>query len=263
MTKEDVIEKVRKLLRLSESSNENEATLAAAKAKELLTRYNLNNIDIDEDSGKVNFVREFSIEINELNEWINHLSKAVARLYNCDIFVALKREPKSGQTAVKDATMLVFIGEETNAKVATYVMAYLVTAIERLSEEAYEEKDVEFLWKNLPGNGTWVDMSFVLDRLASQQGKHNHELWLKSYRIGMTMRIAEKIISQIKVNEREQALIPYMQDAIMEHVKNKWGKAKEYNLDREDTRNFNQWAADRGYRDGERVEPRPAIERGT
>ena len=46
MTKEEVLSKVRKLFELSNSPNENEAALAAAKARELLARYNLSIADL-------------------------------------------------------------------------------------------------------------------------------------------------------------------------------------------------------------------------
>ena len=46
MTKEQVVSKVRKLFELSNSSNENEAALAAAKARELLSRYNMSMADL-------------------------------------------------------------------------------------------------------------------------------------------------------------------------------------------------------------------------
>ncbi len=52
MTKEQVVSKVRKLFELSNSSNENEAALAAAKARELLSRYKLSMADLPTDDMK-------------------------------------------------------------------------------------------------------------------------------------------------------------------------------------------------------------------
>lgn len=48
MNRDDVIEKVQKLLSLASSPNEHEAAVAAAKAHELLTRYNLSIEDVDQ-----------------------------------------------------------------------------------------------------------------------------------------------------------------------------------------------------------------------
>jgi hypothetical protein len=48
----DILNKVRKLLRLAESPNANEAALAAAKAQELIDAHNLSTALLVEDGGE-------------------------------------------------------------------------------------------------------------------------------------------------------------------------------------------------------------------
>ena len=69
MTREQVVSKVRKLFELSNSSNENEAALAAAKARELLSRYNLSMADLPTDDIKTAVsVREASVGVGRVRQ---------------------------------------------------------------------------------------------------------------------------------------------------------------------------------------------------
>ena len=256
MTKEEVIAKVQKLLRLSQSPNENEAALAAAKAKEFLSQYNLTEIDINEETGKVEFVKEFSVQILVLNEWVDRLSEAVARTYNCRVFVIFANKEIHGD----EGTFLVFMGEEANAKIACYMLAYLIKTVDRLAEDAYNEKGLENMWKEMPQDGTWHEVRDFFGILNSQSGKKDKVKWVHSYKVGMTARIIQKLWSEIKSTPAHDALIVYMKDAIDKHVRDRYGTPKKVVKPNENLSEADSAAIQRGYNDGESVGPRLAIE---
>ena len=72
MTKEEVVSKVRKLFELSNSANENEAALAAAKAREFLSRYNLSMADLPtDDMTRVIAATEACVQVGKVvHNWV-------------------------------------------------------------------------------------------------------------------------------------------------------------------------------------------------
>ena len=78
---ERVVERIRKLLALSASSNPNEAALAAEKAVELAQRYNLDLAQID-GVGSDPYV-ERTCDVGGASQWRWLLMSAVARANFC------------------------------------------------------------------------------------------------------------------------------------------------------------------------------------
>jgi hypothetical protein len=77
------IEKVKKLLRLSKSSNEHEAALAAAKAQEFLSAYNLTEVDCREEEPKQKAGMAATATVKNPAEWIVVLAASVAKAFDC------------------------------------------------------------------------------------------------------------------------------------------------------------------------------------
>lgn len=244
MTKDEAIRKVQKLLRLATSPNEHEAALAAMRAKEILTKYNLTGFEINEETGQAEFVKEYTVPLAYHDEWINELSKAVKTLYNCDVFVKFKGAK----------VYLVFLGEEVNAKIASYVCAYLIVTVEEMSQKAWENEKA----RNTYNGFTFISCGPRSDIWFDAFQERRKEPFLKSYKIGLAVRLIEKIMSQVKAIPKEQALVLYMQDSIDRYVKDKYGGAKELRVECKD--DIDNYAANAGYMAGERVDIRPAIE---
>jgi Protein of unknown function (DUF2786) len=113
MTKEEVLSKVRKLFELSNSPNENEAALAAAKARELLARYNLSIAELPTDEiGSAIAATEASVRVGKaVRNWVKGLLLHVAEGFECQHIIRRRH----GCNAI-----LSFIGTPADAEVAVY-----------------------------------------------------------------------------------------------------------------------------------------------
>jgi len=78
-----VIEKVKKLLSLAESSNANEAFLAAKRARKLMDQHSITKSDIENASGKEFLETKSEHEYRQKNSWVIILHGAVANLNDC------------------------------------------------------------------------------------------------------------------------------------------------------------------------------------
>ncbi len=129
MTREDVISKVRKLLELSKSSNENEAALAAAKAREMLSRYNLTLADLPagEMRGALDVVECSADQGKTIRHWVKGLFIHVAAGFECEPLIRRRNG---------DNPLLTFIGTAADANVAKFVFQFLYCELNRLVDEA-------------------------------------------------------------------------------------------------------------------------------
>lgn len=122
----DIVDKIRKLLKLAEGSgNEHEAANAAARARALMAEYELSEAELRvADSTKE---AEPIVEDHTLTEtkrkvaWHGTLSWAVAQLYDCHAWFSGGRRK--------------LFGRKSAVQAASYTFAYLVKEIDRLAEE--------------------------------------------------------------------------------------------------------------------------------
>ena len=128
--KEKIVEKIRKLLALASSPNENEAMSAMEKAQTLLAEHNLNESDVKEEVSKI------IIKMTKTDSvpWKRTIAHALASLYFCDYWYGFnyKRNPNraEGHTRYDDHK---FVGKEHNVDVAIMMFQYLIEAVERLA----------------------------------------------------------------------------------------------------------------------------------
>src|SRR5208337_2121204 len=127
VTKEEVLSKVRKLFELSNSPNENEAALAAAKARELLARYNLSIADLPtNDANSTLAATEASVRVGKaVRIWVKGLLIHVAEGFDCQHII--RRRHCSD-------TVLSFIGTPADAEVAIYTFRFLYRQLDSFVE---------------------------------------------------------------------------------------------------------------------------------
>lgn len=112
---ETVKQRIKKLLALSKSSNENEAASALIKANEMMENYNLSSFQFSEyTEAKVKGTKRFI-------RWRVLLANAVENLY-----ATYHYTDRTGH--------LVFIGEELDVFMSTEMYKYLVKTIDRMSK---------------------------------------------------------------------------------------------------------------------------------
>ena len=129
MTKEAVLSKVQKLFELSNSPNENEAALAAAKARELLARYNLSIADLPmEDANSALAPIEASVRVGKaVRNWVKGLLIHVSEGFECQHIIRRRHGLN---------TILSFIGAPADAEVAAYTFQFLYRQLDQLVERA-------------------------------------------------------------------------------------------------------------------------------
>lgn len=187
--RKEALEKVRKLLALSKSNNENEAAIAAQKAKSILLKYDLSMTDIEITEEKV---IDHIIETNSkvFHEWKAVLSQDVAKYMYCDSYYSRHRI---------DGVTITFIGTKVDTTVAEYTFRYLVREIESLSEKKRQE---------LP--------KFY---------KSGHvRRYLNSYRVGLVMGLSNLLKRQEKTetktsSERDLMIIDNKKLKVQEEMK--------------------------------------------
>ena len=124
MEKEKVLDKVQKLLALSNSSNDHEALLALMKAQELLAKHNLSMADVPSELKEERVVEEWVMDVSAYNYWVRKLAKIVAQNFRCEDLIYRKPHNKS---FLREG----FVGLETDAKVAAQIFRYSAKYAER------------------------------------------------------------------------------------------------------------------------------------
>ncbi len=127
--KEDVISKVRKLFELSRSSNENEAALALAKAREMLSKHNLSMADLtlEEMRNSIDITSAAVVAGKVLRVWIKALIFHVAKGFQCEHLI---------QRRYEEPPLVLFIGTSTDARVALQAFCFLYRELNELADRA-------------------------------------------------------------------------------------------------------------------------------
>lgn len=125
--RQKIVERVKKLLALSASSNEHEAALAAEKAQELLAAHNLSMSEVETKDSEGGQITETGTDYQHPKVWERPLRHAVARLYFCTYYCA--QGTFSGKRQERHFT----VGEPHNITVAVLMADYLVKTVDRLA----------------------------------------------------------------------------------------------------------------------------------
>ncbi len=230
MTKEEVLSKVKKLFELSKSSNENEAALAAAKARELLSRHNLRMADLpaDEMTNSLH-AGEATVEVGKvLRNWVKGLMIFVARAFECEHVIRRRRGA---------APILTFIGVDTDVEVASHTFRFLYGELNVLVGRALPQ-----LKRENPG---WNGGSLRYAYLDGAVG-----------RIGERLREATQ---EIRVTEEKTCtdLVVAKEHLIFNYMKNNFPYLrKEYARRRKVSAN----AYEKGYADADNIDLKAGAE---
>jgi hypothetical protein len=120
MDKAPVIEKIKKLLALSNSSNEHEAALAASHAQRLLAAHNLAMADIEATHKPDRADKVETMVSRTLPKWLRNLSGGVSSAFDCQAI----HHPANGK--------MTFIGVGADVEIAAYTFDYLNRTVRKL-----------------------------------------------------------------------------------------------------------------------------------
>lgn len=126
-------EKIKKLIALSESSNEYEAKAALLKAKELMAEYKIAEVDlVDAKNRRVKRVDTGCYYTKRGEFWISNLAQVIAENYCC----------KSANSVYKGAQkrQIVFIGLEDDVELCARIFEYAVDTARNLAKLYLKEK---------------------------------------------------------------------------------------------------------------------------
>ena len=127
-----IVDKIRKLLALSESSNEHEAKLAMLKAQELLAKHKMTLKDV-EDADKVEVKRHYTDVTFTKAKWKGRLASIIADNFGCYVFYSTRNTHR-----------IVFLGKEEDVLVCEIVLSYAIdcinSSVARLRREYYREQ---------------------------------------------------------------------------------------------------------------------------
>jgi hypothetical protein len=232
MTKEEVLSKVRKLFELSRSPNENEAALAAAKAREILSRYNLSMADLPTAEMKTAIQAiERSVGVGRVvGNWVKGLLIHVAKGFECEHIIRRRHGCNP---------ILTFIGTPADAEVAVYTFHFLYRQVHGIAERALPKVKRE--------NPGWSGASLryaYLDGAVQRIGERLGER-------ALSIREEEQSDCKEVVVAKEQMIEQYMRSAFSSIT-------KEYGRRRSVSAN----AFHKGYQDAAAISLRPAITNG-
>jgi len=229
MTKEEVISKVRKLFELANSPNENEAALAATKAREFLGRYNLGMADLSTDELKSAISAiETSISVGKvLRSWVKGLFTHAARGFECEPLI---------RRQYGCSPMLTFIGTAADTEVASYTFQFLYRELNRLADRA-------------------------LPKLKKENWSWNTSALKYAYLDGAVKRIGERFLEQTRAIRNEESrsckeLVVLKDEIIRNYMASTFSNIK---IEHSKTRVVSADAFDKGYKDANRVNLRPGV----
>lgn len=122
-----LLDRVRKLLNLAASTNEHEASAAAAKAHALLAEYNLTIADVGEDTGTSTATKSRTKTRKKLESWAFDLALYVSEAFDCDYY-----HRGDGQTT--------FVGVGADAEVCAWTFGYLYKTLLRMASTYMRDK---------------------------------------------------------------------------------------------------------------------------
>jgi hypothetical protein len=177
--KTHVIDKIRKLLALSNSSNEHEAALAASHAQRLLSEHNLAMADIEPDNKPHSADKVEATVSKTLPKWVRHLSAGVCTAFDCQAI----HNPVVGK--------MTFIGVGADVQIAAYTFAYLDKTVRKLCTKYMKHH--------------------VNDNVANRQ----RELMRQSYYLGAVSTISSRLREQkVQTPITPGALVPIKEGLI-------------------------------------------------
>lgn len=132
---EKIIDLIRKCLALSKSSNEHEASLALAKAQELLEKYNLSMAEVSIEQNKTPDLIKGKISFEE--RWQSLLIHNIARLNFC------RTIRLSDKGTVKENTIFV-LGRTPNVMVTYELASWLIPQLIKISLDEYSKQGGEY-----------------------------------------------------------------------------------------------------------------------
>ncbi len=169
--KERLIDKIRKLMALSHSPNEHEAALAAARAREILDKYDLSLTEVEMNDEEI-IEHRVETGTKEPPLWMGRLALYVGKAFNCRIF--------------RLYGMMVFCGTKADTQVSEFTYTFLFRTVKRLCKEHKASLEKSGIWN------------------AQFRGRSGSRTYMKSYALGVVNAIDQKLREFVQSRDRMQ-----------------------------------------------------------
>jgi len=182
MSEAKIIDRIKKLLSLANSTNEHEAANAAAQAAELMQKHEIKQAQLAEEDEEVEVVNRFVIdESKHLINWRATLMNGLAKSFGCHMFTW--RTYSGGKPKMSYNVA----GQPSKVDTISYMYQYLVAEVDRLADTAYRQEHLECR--------------------KSKVSPPSARAWKNAFRLGAANTIYRRL-----VNQREQTHKAAMED---------------------------------------------------
>lgn len=182
-----IMEKIRKLLALSESSNPHEASNAAEKARKLLLQHNLTVHDLKQEKETEVKAKLWQHGLKE-STWRVYLVSTVFEQFFCNLVTT-----PSGCWYI--------VGKPGNGEAAEVMLAYLLDALEQAVKQRQQERDAE------QEKTKELYREWGMDLPANAFGPPSY-LWAEDFRLGWSLAVCKRLMElREKDTPEEHALV--------------------------------------------------------
>lgn len=221
LTREQVIEKAKKLFAVSEGTNfENEAKVALNKMRDLLAKYNLSMGDIDGNHSERN--PEFKLMTEKTGYWQGSLATVVANFCNCTAFY----------TTVSKSRVLRVIGMPHEVEICTFTFSHIAEQIDKLMRKKRKELRAQ---RQREGR--------------DRQDRQASSYFTRGYVDGIIIRLKQRLDDRLNDEAGGKALVlvqhPKVKDWVDKNIGRSLRKSRQQAASEE---GFQQ-----GFRDGDKV----------
>lgn len=234
-----VIDKVRKILSRTQSSNANEAAAAAALAAKLMRDNALSETDVTAEVGDPgDMVTEVVVGSDGfMAPWRFALVFEVSRAFFCDA-IALR---------IGQRRKVRIIGRKDDAEVAMMVFKHLVKEIERLADDEMCDPDVLF---NMHIDNLERFVS-VGDSPSSETARGYKDSFRRGAVIAIAWRLKNEFEEFARSSEKALVLVEKRHDEAKQFRINKYGQSRELGAeDAVQRQSTDEYAVARGYAAG-------------
>lgn len=144
-----LLARLKKLEALSSSSNENESEAAMNKLKELMTQYNIENLEeLDEDGNvEIEIADDVSIDMGcRTSSWQNFIAGDIAKLFDCDLYVSRVFDGYSVGGKLRRKTFLKIVGTHEDSKMAKIMIKWILNIARRCRSLARPKDNLSYYY---------------------------------------------------------------------------------------------------------------------
>lgn len=168
---ENIKDKIKKLLRLANSSNENEAKLAIKKAQELMARYKLEITDVEEQNLKVEKLETGIYFSNRKDRWRGSLIRVIAKNYCVENYLSIPYHSSRRQICL--------IGTKQDMEICMDVFMFASSYVEEWFKEFKKEDGWKYSAQYLNALKNTYGMAFSEggEEVLERQMEQNTQEW--------------------------------------------------------------------------------------